>query len=87
MTAQSDLIAALHVAPADLVELAINLDDRLLPPYTFAKCLYYAARMESLLSLPALVCLYMALRVFYRQCVDDMAHEAEADAPGREERP
>ena len=80
-------IAALYVAPADLVEFAINLDDRLLPPYTFAKCLYYLARMESLLSVPALFCLYMALRIFYRQSVDDMAREAEAAAPGREERP
>ena len=80
-------MAALHVAPADLVEFAINLDDRLLPPYTFVKSLYYVARMESLLSVPALFCLYMALRIFYRQCVDDMAREAEAAAPDREERP
>ena len=84
-------IAALHVAPADLVEFALNLDDRLLPPYTLAKWLYYLARLDNLLCVPALWCLYMAMRTFYQQVLADQASEARekarAAAPGGEERP
>ena len=84
-------IAARYVTPESLVERPLNIHDRLLPPLTFAKWLYYVARLDNLISVPALFFLYMALRTFYRQVLDDMAAEAAAkkadDAIPGEERP
>ena len=84
-------IAALRVPPADLVEYASNLDDRLLPPHTAAKWLYFLARLDNLFSVPALFCLYMALRVFYRQALAEAAAARPAEPgdipPGEEKGP
>ena len=64
-----------HFAQVALPEEDISTDDGylsafLLLPLTFDKWIYYIAGLDHLISVPALFCLYLAMRTFYRSAMD-----------------
>lgn len=59
-----------HFAQVSLPEQDISMDDGylsafLLLPLTFGKWIYYIAALDHLISVPALFCLFLAMRTFY----------------------
>ncbi|NQS71910.1 MAG: hypothetical protein HQQ73_07120 [Desulfobulbaceae bacterium] len=64
-------IAATHVEPTSLVQDSHYLTTRLLPPYSVNNLVFYLAKLDHLLCVPALFCLYMAIRIFYRAAMSE----------------
>lgn len=64
-------IAATNVEPTSLVQGSHYLTTRLLPPYSVNNLVFYLAKLDHLLCVPALFCLYMAIRIFYRTAVSE----------------
>lgn len=61
--------AATGVETAVLVQGSHYLTTRLLPPFTANNLLFYLAKLDHLICAPALFCLFMAIRTFYRSAV------------------
>ena len=59
--------AAVHVYSEDIVIQVGNWDAYILPPFTLPKILYYIARLDHLLSIPAMYFLYISLKTFYTE--------------------
>ncbi len=68
-------IAASNVEPEALLQGSHYLSLRLLPPYSINNLVYYLAKLDHLLCMPALFCLYMAIRTFYRSAVTEMGEK------------
>lgn len=61
--------AATQVDAKSLVQSSHYLSTRLLPPFTANNLLFYLAKLDHLVCAPALFCLFMAIRTFYRAAV------------------
>ena len=65
-------LAAAHVENTAIANGEDFLDIRLQLPWTLPKLLYFLARLDHLLCVPGLFCLYMAVRIFYQRAVAGM---------------
>ncbi len=59
-------IAGSYLGPESLSRGGQYLGVRLLSPFTFNKTVYFIARLDHLVYVPAMFCLFIALRSFYR---------------------
>jgi hypothetical protein len=62
--------AAVHVHSEDIILQAGSWNSYLLPPYHTAKILFYFARLDHLLSVPAMFFLYISLKTFYAEAME-----------------
>lgn len=61
--------AAVHVYSEDIILQVGSWKSYLLPPYHLAKILYYFARLDHLLSVPAMFFLYISLKTFHKDAM------------------
>ena len=69
---------AVHLSKSDFFTDSTYLYTRISGPFSFAKLTFYIAKLDHLISVPALFFLFMALRTFYRSIeTDDFKGEDE----------
>jgi len=60
-----------HLRPEDFTHVNGYLFSKVNMPLTFVKVIYYAAKLDHLLAVPAMLFLYLSLRSFYKDAVKD----------------
>ncbi len=60
-----------HLHPEDFTVADGYLSSRLNMPLTFVKIVFYTAKLDHLLAVPALFFLYMSLRSFYKDSLEE----------------
>lgn len=59
-------IAGMQLLPQDFSTTGAYLDTTLLGPFTLHKCLYYLAKLDHVICVPALFFLFLGMRKLYR---------------------
>jgi hypothetical protein len=70
-------LAGVYLDPQSLLPTDCYLQTQLLSPFTLNKYLYFIAKLDHLIYVPALFCLFLGLRSFY--------HSAAQTTPGENE--
>jgi hypothetical protein len=63
--------AAVHVLPEDIIIQGKTWNSYIQPPYHTAKILYYFARLDHLLSVPAMFFLCLSLKTFHAEAMKE----------------
>lgn len=69
--------AATRVEAEALVQSSHYLTTMLLPPFSANNLLFYMAKLDHLICAPALFCLFMAIRTFYRSAAAEQGESGQ----------
>jgi hypothetical protein len=62
-------LAGVYLDPQSLLQTDCYIQTQLLSPFTFNKYLFFITKLDHLIYVPALLCLFLGLRSFHRSAV------------------